>query len=100
MSTAWNHSTIKIISIKLFVRIVLLSAKDNVKLKKQLSDGFKTSFYGNKYKFSFNVDKDYTINNMNNIRWKFDSSFQRVKRLFACSYNDGNGGVKLDTYQK
>ena len=100
MSTARNPATIKIRCTNLFVRIVLLPPKDNVKVKKELSDGFKTSFYGNKYKFSFNVDKDYTTNNMNNIRWKFDSSFQRVKRLFACSYNDGNGGVKLDTYQK
>ena len=37
---------------------------------------------------------------MNKIRGTFDSSFQSVKRLCACSYNDtdDNGGVFY--YQK
>ena len=72
----------------------------NSKSKKKLSDGFKTSFDGNKYKLNFNVDKDHAVNNMNKIRGTFDSSFQSVKRLCACSYNDtdDNGGVFY--YQK
>ena len=34
---------------RLHVPIVTLSTKDNVNLKKRLSDGFKRSFYWNSY---------------------------------------------------
>ena len=35
---------------KLYVPIVILSTKDNVKLKKNLNEGFKRPVYWNKYK--------------------------------------------------
>ena len=42
--------TFKIKDAKLYVQVFTLSTKDDVKLTKQLSEGFKRSLYWNKYK--------------------------------------------------
>ena len=42
--------TFKITDTKLYVPVVTLSAEDNVKLVKQLNEGFKRLVYWNKYK--------------------------------------------------
>ena len=49
-----------------------------------------------------NLDEGHAVNKMNKIRGAFDSIIQRVKRVFACSYDDtdSNGGFKVGTYQK
>ena len=46
--TAANTATFKITDAKLYVPIVTLSAEDNVKLVKQLNEGFKRPVYWNK----------------------------------------------------
>ena len=48
MSTIVNP-TFKITNTKLYVPIVTLSSKDNIKLAKQLNEGFKKSVYWNEY---------------------------------------------------
>ena len=45
-----RETTFKITSTKLYVPIVALSTKDNVKLTKQLNEVFKSSVYWNEYK--------------------------------------------------
>ena len=45
---ARTPTTFRIIDTKLYVRIVTLWTKDNVKSAKQLSDGFEHSVYRNK----------------------------------------------------
>ena len=45
-----RETTFKITSTKLYVTIVTLSTRDNVKLTKQLNEGFKRSVYWNEYK--------------------------------------------------
>ena len=45
-----RETTFKITSTKLYVTIVTLSTRDNVKLTKQLNEGFKRSLYWNEYK--------------------------------------------------
>ena len=45
-----NNATFKINDAKLYVPIVTLSAEDNAKLSKLLSEGFERSVYWNKYK--------------------------------------------------
>ena len=45
---ARTPTTFRIIDTKLYLRIVTLSTKDNVKSAKQLSDGFEHSVYRNK----------------------------------------------------
>ena len=54
-ATGADSATFKITDAKLYVPIVTLSAEDNVKLSKLLSDGFKRSIYWNKYKVIDNI---------------------------------------------
>ena len=49
-NTGADSATFKITDAKLYVPIVTLSAEDNVKLSKLLSEGFKRPVYSNKYK--------------------------------------------------
>ena len=53
LSSAGNAATFTITDAKLYVRIVILKTKDNTKLSKLLSKGFKRSIYWNKYKIIF-----------------------------------------------
>ena len=50
MSNVAGGTTFKIAITKLYIRIVTLSTKDNVKLTKQLSGAFKRPVYCNEYK--------------------------------------------------
>ena len=49
-ATGADSATFKITDAKLYVPVVTLSAEDNVKLVKQLNEGFKRPVYWNKYK--------------------------------------------------
>ena len=49
-ATAEDSATFKITDAKLYVSVVTLSTEDNVKLVKQLNEGFKRSVYWNKCK--------------------------------------------------
>ena len=55
MITIANTTTFKITDATLYVRIVTLSAEDNTKLSKLLSEGFKASVYWKKYKVIDNI---------------------------------------------
>ena len=55
MITIANTTTFKITDATLYVRIVTLSAEDNTKLSKLLSEAFKTSVYWKKYKVIDNI---------------------------------------------
>ena len=74
--------TFAISNAKLFVPIVTFSTKDNAKLSKLLSKGFKRPVYWNKYKIILNK----TYNKSDYIRELFDASYQGVKRFLICSY--------------
>ena len=75
----------KITNTKLYVPIVTLSSKVNVKLVKLLEEGFKSPVYQNEYQAkieSRNLDK-------NNLpRFPLDASFQGVRRLFVFTFNN------------
>ena len=85
------------------MQIVNLSAEDNVKLLKLLSQGFKRTVYWNRYKV---IDhKIVEIGNMNEekyIRELLDCSWQGVKRLFVLDYNnkESDNKVLVDSYKK
>ena len=90
MSTITN-TTFKITISKLYVPIVTLSSKDNVKLIKLLEEGFKRPVYWNQYKTkieSKNLDND------NLTRFPVDASFQEVRRLFVLGFDNTNNGDK------
>ena len=48
-ANAADSANFKITGAKLYVHVVTLSAKDNIKLVKQLNKGFKRSVYWNRY---------------------------------------------------
>ena len=81
-------TTFKITNTKLYVPIVTLSSKDNVKLVKLLEEGFKRSAYQNEYQTKIKA-KDLDDNSF--TRFPFDATFQRVKRLFVLSFNNTEG---------
>ena len=78
-SSVGDSVKFKITDAKLHVPIVTLSNKDNVDLKKQLSDGFKRSVYWNNYQ---TIPRK-AINQGTNIFELLSASFQDVKRLFV-----------------
>ena len=87
-NTGADSATFKITDAKLYVSIATLLAGDNVKLSKLLSEGFKTSFYCNKYKVFDYILVEIAANNEEKyIRKLLDSSYQGVKRLFVLAYN-------------
>ena len=76
-------ATFKIIDTKLYVPVVTLSAEDNVKLVKQLNEGFKRPVYWNKSQVIDNkVVEIAAANAEKHIRELLDSSYEGVKRLF------------------
>ena len=87
-----NRETIfKITNTKLFVPIVTLSTKDNVKLTRQLNDGFKRLVYWNEYKPKVYL-KDLENCEATDTRIYMDASFQGVKRLFVTVFHDTYSG--------
>ena len=83
-ATGADSATFKITNAKLYVPIVTLSAEDNTKLSKLLSDGFKISICWNKYKVIDNILVEIAANNGEKcIRELLDSSYEGDKRLFV-----------------
>ena len=100
--TTANTAIFKITDVKLYVPIVTLSAEDNVKLLKLLSEGFKRTVYWNKYKVTDNKIVEIANNNEEKyIRELLDSSWQGLKRLFVLAYNnkEGDNKVSVDSYK-
>ena len=69
----------------MYVPIVTLSSKDNVKRIKLLEEGFKRPVYwnGNQTKIK---TRDLDDNNL--TRFPLDDSFQGVRRLFVLAFNN------------
>ena len=82
LSNDGDSAKFKITDAKLHVQIVILSAKDNANLTKQLSDGFKRSVYWKSYQ----TIPAKVIEKGINIYELISVSVQDVKRLFALAY--------------
>ena len=80
-----NKAIFKITDAKLYVPIVTLSAEDNAKLSKLLSERFKRTVYWNKYKVIDNKIVEIAANNEEKyIRELLDCSWQGVKAVCSC----------------
>ena len=102
-ATGADGATFEITDAKLYVPVVTLSAEDNVKLVKQLNEGFKRPVYWNRYKVIDNKVVDIArANEEKHIRKLLDSSYQGVKRLFVLAYDNtaGNNQVSVDSFKK
>ena len=92
LSNLVGDSTFTRTDAKRYVPIVTLSAQENAKSSKLLSEWFKRSVYWNKSKIIPN--KTYDEND--HIREMLDSSYQGAKRLFILAYRD-RGGANRNT---
>ena len=91
MSNIDGDTTVKKANTKLYVPIVTVSNKDNVKLTKKLTEGFKKPVYWNGYKTKI-ASKD--LDNQHPTRFYLDTSFQGVKRLFVPAFGNTDNGAK------
>ena len=89
-------STFMIHNAKFYVPVLTLSTDDNAKLSNQLSEGFKTPIYWNKYKVV--PKRSYDANA--SIKELIDSSCQGVKTLFVLSYEGGTNRVTVDSHKR
>ena len=98
-ATGADSATLEVTDAKLYVPGVTLSAEDNVKLVKQLNEGFKRPVYWNKYKV---IDNKVVENAEKHIRELLDSSYQGVKRLFVLAYDNttGDNQVYVNSFKK
>ena len=92
MYFGWGFSTFTITDVKLYVPVVTLSTKDNGKLSKLSSKGFKRPVYWNAYKVI--AEKSYDANT--SIRESIDSSCQGINRLFVFAYKGGANRVTVN----
>ena len=106
MLTTATTATFKITDAKLYVPIATLSAEDNAKLAKLLSEGFKRSIYWNKYKVNGNIPVQIAAQNEEKyIREWLDASYKGVKRLFVLAYdntagdNDHNNQISINSFK-
>ena len=100
-ATGGDCATLEVTDGKLYVSVVTLLVEDNVKLVKQLNEGFKRPIYWNKYMLIDNKRVEIAAVNVENYigEW-LDSSYQGVKRLFVLSHDNkpGNDQVKIENY--
>ena len=99
MPNVATATAFQITSRKLYVPVVTLTTKENLKLTKLLSKGFKRSVYWNEYKSKIET-KEADNNNLKII--SLGSSFQEVNRLFVLGYDNTNGlnRVERNSHQK
>ena len=96
MYFGWGFSTFTITDLKLYVPVVTLSTKDNGKLSKLSSKGFKRPVYWNAYKVI--AEKSYDANT--SIRESIDSSCQGINRLFVLDYEGGANRVTVNSHRR
>ena len=84
VTTIIADTTCKMTKTKLYVPIITLSSKDNVKLVKPLK-GFKRPVYWNEYQAKIET-RDLDNNNL--TRFALDASFKGVRRLFVIAFNN------------
>ena len=102
-ATGADGATFEITDAKLYVPVVTLSAEDNVKLVKQLNEGFKRPVYWNRYKVIDNkLVEIATANSGKHIREFLDLSYQGDKRLLVLAYDDtaGDNQVSVNAFKK
>ena len=90
-------TTFKITNTKLYVPIVTLSSKDNVKVVKLLEEGFKRPVYWNKHQTKI---ESRNLDNNNLARFPLDASFQGFRRLFVLAFNNATVNVPNNPINK
>ena len=84
----------------MYVPVVTLPTKENVKLTDQLNKGFKRSVYWSEYKSKIETQE---LDNNNLKRFSLDTYFQGVNRLFIFAFDntdDGANTVERNSHRK
>ena len=100
MSNVATATTIQITNTKLYVPVVTLPTKQNLKLMKQISKDFKRSIFWNEYKSKIETQE---ADNNNVKRILLDSSFQEANRFYVLTYDNTKNGanrVEKNSHQK
>ena len=93
LMSAIADTTFTIANTKLYVPIIILSSKDNVKLVKLLEERYKRPVYWNEYQTKI---QSRNLDNNNLTRFPLDTSFQGVRRLFVLAFNNTTVNVPID----
>ena len=102
-ATVVDGATFKITDAKLYVLVVTLLTEDNIKVVKQLNEGFKRPVYWNRYKvIDIKIVEISAANAEKHISDRLDSSYQGVKRWFVLAYDNtaGYNEVSDDSFKK
>ena len=84
-------TTFKIKNTKLYVPIVPLLSKDNVKLVKLLEEGFKRPVYWNEYQTKI---ESRNLDNNSLTKFPLGASFEGVRGLVVLAFDDTVNGTK------
>ena len=91
--TTIADTAFEITNTKLYILIVTLSNKDNIKLVKLLEEGFKGSVYWDEHQTKIESRK---LDNNNLTRFPLDASFQGVRGLLVLLFNNTTVNVAND----
>ena len=91
LMSAIADTTFTITNTKLYVPIIILSSKDNVKLVKLLEERYKRPVYWNEYQTKI---QSRNLDNNNLTRFPLDASFQGVRRLFVLAFDNTDNDAK------
>ena len=80
-----KNAIFEITDTKLFVPVVTLSNKNDIKLSEQLKSGFKRTIKWNKYRSQMTMQPQ-----NNNLHYLIDPTFMNVNRLFVLSFPRNN----------
>ena len=83
----------KITNTKLYVPVVTLSKRNDIKLLEQLKAGFKKTIKWNKYRSQMTIQSQ-----NNNLNYLIDPTFINVNRLFVLSFTRDNVGDNRDSF--
>ena len=83
----------KITDTKLYLPVVTLSKKNDIKLLEQLKSGFKRTIIWNKYRSQMTIQPQ-----NNNLNYLIDPTFTNVKRLSVLSFSRNNASDKRDSF--
>ena len=90
-ATETNSATFQINNVKLYVLVVTLSIKDNIKFFENIKQEFKIKTSWNKYR---------TEITSNNLDYPIDPKFSNINRLFVLLFKNGNDDFMGPSFNK
>ena len=93
IANSTGEVTFAITDTTIYVPVVTLSTRDNVKLLEQLKSGFKRTINRNKYSSKVSIERQNQY-----LDYLIDPNFQGVNRLFVLSFEDNSHRTRHTGY--